>query len=71
MVSTEKLARGMTNDLILPVQYFVLAAILDVFCTRAVRPIFTWKLTDEESDAATCKCFSYGQLRVTHTCMRR
>jgi hypothetical protein len=33
VVSTEKLARGMTNDLILPVQYFVLDAILDVFCS--------------------------------------
>jgi hypothetical protein len=40
VVSTEKLARGMTNDLILPVQYFVLDAILDVFCTRALLPIF-------------------------------
>uniref|UniRef100_A0A0A9GI97 Uncharacterized protein n=1 Tax=Arundo donax TaxID=35708 RepID=A0A0A9GI97_ARUDO len=34
VVSTEKLARGITNDLILPVQYFVLDAIFDVFCMR-------------------------------------
>jgi hypothetical protein len=34
VVSTEKLARGMTNDLILPVLYFLLDAILDVFCMQ-------------------------------------
>lgn len=33
-VSAEKFDNGMTNDLILEVQYFVLDAILELFCQR-------------------------------------
>jgi hypothetical protein len=51
VVSTEKLARGMTNDLILPVQYFVFDAILDVFC-RYGEHFLLRKLADEESGDA-------------------
>jgi hypothetical protein len=40
VVSTEKLARGTTNDLILSVQYLVLDAIFDVFCTWAFLVVF-------------------------------
>lgn len=62
VVSTEKLARGMTNDLILPVQYFVLDAILDVFCRYGEHEHFS------ESGGASCMQL---RLRTRPTCMRR
>lgn len=53
VVSTEKLARGMTNDLILPVQYLVLDAILDVFC-RYGEHLLLRKLDDKNPVEVQC-----------------
>jgi hypothetical protein len=54
VVSTEKLARGVTNDLILPVQYLVLDAILDVLCKCALLLIFSQKKFSGDREVYTC-----------------